>query len=371
MREPNLALAFRERLPEIFRRQLQLKLSGVSKPPRSGQEFDVVFELKLDGKRRRLYVETKSRLLRRHYLELEARINRLKEVDSAALALLAIPRLSKRGRERLRRRGINHADLRGTLFIRSPGLFVDLEGTESWSLPPEPSRVNPFSDKASLVLRLMLEEPERTWRVTDLSERVKVTKGWASLVLRELADRRYAVREDAGFRLLDPVEALQDWSTVYEWNQNRVQSYVAPFQRGELLRTLAPLLEAMRAPAALTLLAGADLWAPHVQHEQVHVYVARSGVERFNHEARQRLFLEDSTSGGNFHVVDPFYAHSVFHAMTLKRGMPVVSPVQLFLDLVHFPVRGDEAAAMLVRTTLASQMSLNRRQVANLLKSPR
>lgn len=56
-----------------------------------------------------------------------------------------------------------------------------------------------------------------------------------------------------------------------------------------------------------------------------------------------------------------------FRATTTPRGPEQsVSDVQLFLDLIHYPVRGPEAAAALLKQQLGARLELSREQVRTL-----
>jgi hypothetical protein len=141
--------------------------------------------------------------------------------------------------------------------------------------------------------------------------------------------------------------ALEDWSTHYQWKRNRVESYVAPFEYVDLLSRLMKIND-VRKGTALTLHSGADQVAPHVQHGQVHLYVGASGYH-LHADLRDDLHLERTPSGGNFHLIEPYYRRSVFVGKRFVNGLPVVSDVQLYLDLVSSPVRGHEAAQVLLQ----------------------
>ena len=62
----------------------------------------------------------------------------------------------------------------------------------------------------------------------------------------------------------------------------------------------------------------------------------------------------------------PYYGRAAFFGAESIRGMSVVSPLQLYLDLVHFPLRGPEAATAVLRTTLAPQLGLSAADVRSL-----
>jgi hypothetical protein len=170
----------------------------------------------------------------------------------------------------------------------------------------------------------------------------------------------------AGVRLADPVSALRDWVAIYSWRQNTSHSLVAPFEYEALLHALPADLG--DASWALTLLAGAQRVAPYVQYGgQVHLYVAPGGCELVSARLRERLFAEPaSPDGGNLQALHPYYGPATFFGVQRIGELPIVSAPQLFLDLAHFPVRGAEAAAAVLRGPLAQRLALRPRQMAEL-----
>ncbi len=381
LKEPALSGLGREHLVRVLSDRLQLRLhpldSAKLRRPRAllarGKAFDLAFELEGVGQRRRLYVEVKPRLLRQDIDAFHAQSRELRQVDRGAVPLLMVPHLSRRNREELRGAGVNHADLRGVLFIRNSGLYVDLEGTEPESSWPSlhglyrGNRVNPFADKASFVLRALFDSPRRAWRVIDVSAQAHLTKGWVSLVAAELVQRGYVERLDAGLRLVNPVSVLNDWNAVYSWRRNRMESYVAPFDYQDLRSKVSTMLGRLKSEWAFTLLAGADEVAPHVQHGQLHAYVGAADFGQARSALRESLHLEPVAQGGNLHLLEPYYSKSAFYGCRSVGDINVVSDLQLYLDLAEYPVRGAEAAAMLLRTRLGPALGLDASQLAELV----
>lgn len=352
-----------DRLPSLLRDRLGL---SVAASPSRAREFDLALTIKSGHGPERLYVEVETRVLGVTIDQFAARAEDLRQRDPRAIPLLVTPTLTPRARSVLRERRLNHADFTGTVFIRAEGLIVDIDGEPDMAVPIAPSRINPFADKASIVIRTFLAEPNLPLRVTDVARRADVTKGWVSLVATELEARGYLVQTGAQYRLADPVRVLHDWSTQYAWRDNRVTSFVAGYSYREVLDLLPKVLERFPDSAALTLLAGAELLAPHVAHEQIHLYVRSRHVPEVRDRIRQTLFLEPTEAGGTVHLVEPYYAQSAFFDKRVVHQLPVVSPVQLYLDLLQYPLRGREAASMIARTTLAHDLSLSADQVREL-----
>jgi hypothetical protein len=368
-----------ERLKDVLSSRLGLRLRP-ARPPRPDAHADLIFEVRDVQPPRRLHVEIQPRFLRQHLRALAARARALRRADALAVPVLMVPRLSPRSRDGLRAAGVNHADLSGVVYVHEAGLHIDVDGDA-----PQPRsvreaarlgfyggevsdayRVNPFSDKASLVVRVLLGAAGRPLRHSAIRAQAPVTKGWVSLVARALVRRGYAERVAEGVRLGDAVSVLKDWTGAYAWDRNRMVSYVAPFAYEELLAQVAAALREIDAGWALTLLAGMDHVAPHVQHGQVHAYIRPADFGRAQTRLRERLHLEPVAHGGTFHLLEPYYAVSAFHGQREVGGYPVVSDLQLYLDLAGYPLRGGESAEFLMRSRLGPALGLDARQMDEL-----
>ncbi len=285
--------------------------------------------------------------------------------------LFAAREISPRIRRGLRKRKFNHVDLTGNIFINEPGLYIWLESDRKQ--PPQRAwrerALNPFSKKASLVLRALLGHPGKTWGIRELAAETGLSVGHASDIANEVTRRGYAGEKDGGVALRDGGTALRDWIGAYNWSKNQVNSFVVPFESTELAPALATVMHTAGVRFALTMLAGADRFAPHVQHGQFHVYVPQKQMERAREAVRESLYGEMVPHGGTLHVMSPYYGEGVFYGSHEVGGVEVVSLVQLFIDLAEYPLRGAEAARMLVRGPLANQLCLTGQQAQRLIQT--
>jgi len=293
---------------------------------------------------------------------LRAQQDKLRARWPDVVPVLAIPRSSKRERRALRDHHVNHMDLAGNVWIRSPGLFVSTEGAR----PPQTRRPgkgrNPFSKKASLVPRVLLAHPSASWRVRDMAEEASLSVGYSSEVLQCMVERGHAAETPDGFRLKDPVALLTEWSGVYRWEDNQVHSFVVPLGKSELVTKACMILRAEGVEYFLTLLSAADRIMQYVEHDQVHMYA--SNLTRAAEDAlRSSLYAEPVQRGGNFHVLKPYYGDAVRYGAEEIDGIRSVSDVQLFLDLIHYPVRGPEAAAAVLKRRLGPRLELSAGQM--------
>ena len=64
------------------------------------------------------------------------------------------------------------------------------------------------------------------------------------------------------------------------------------------------------------------------------------------------LFLERTKTGGNLVLASPYYSQSAFFGVRFVNELPVVSDVQLYLDLSSSSSRGQEASEVILRNLL-------------------
>ncbi len=174
-------------------------------------------------------------------------------------------------REALRARSEHFIDLSGAISIRLPQMLIDRS-----DLKPAKRSVglisrgaDPFADRSSLILRIMLEQsdPRRVWGVRQLASAAGVGTATASDMLKALVERRLVEIKRRGrvaeVLLGDPYALIDAWTNAYDWRLNRGIAVHAPIgDLAEFLRRLPGLMH-HRYRWALTLQAGASLVAPH------------------------------------------------------------------------------------------------------------
>lgn len=316
---------------------------------------DATLEFEIDGASHRLRVELKSRWTR----EMDAQLDRMADADNAAEWILILPRLDATRRTWLRERGINHADMTGVIYLRLPGLFIHVDGGSKrhWgTLASSERTVNPFSKKASLVLRRFFESPNDSHSVTTLARETGIAIGWAWDVTEELSARGYVAGTGENLHLADAASALSHWCNTYTWTKSKRRSFVVPYVKDELEACLATVWSPSSLKWALTLLSGAQRRVGHVVNDNMtslcvlptHI----SELEGLLATVHAREIPEPVPGTHTLCVLEPYYGQAALFGMAMRDGLPVVSDLQLFLELAHYPVRGMETAMHLLRTRL-------------------
>ena len=209
---------------------------------------------------------------------------------------------------------------------------------------------NIFADKATVILRKMLSQPEKKWVIRDFIGEDGVSIGMAQGVLETMTKKGYIERVKRGpesYALLTNIyELVSDWVSTYRFELNEVDTYYSPDKN-----IVAKLKNYLKDKAyALTLHSGANLTTSFVITDQVHLYLKSADREKDILDLRQQLDLKELVRGGNIHIIRPYYKESVFYNARIINGYKVVSNLQLYLDLYRFQPRGQEHAEYLKKT---------------------
>jgi len=206
---------------------------------------------------------------------------------------------------------------------------------------------NIFADKATLVLRRMLQEPGRRWVLRDFVKELGISLGLAQAVIEAVESRGYGERIRRGALsstiLTNPDLLLSDWARTYSFDRNSMKTFYFP--GSDILKRIKAALHGL--PYGLTLHAGANLLTSWVQTDQVYIYLDSEEWSEKHIQLRQLLGLRQLVSGENIHIVRPYYKNSIFYNAREIKGIRVVSNLQLYLDLFGSQPRGFEHATRL------------------------
>lgn len=258
-----------------------------------------------------------------------------------AVSVLAARYLSPQRQSMCRDEGICFIDLSGNVLIKYKSFYIEKVGFPN-KFPEIRNGRDPFSDKASLILRAMLKSGECLWGVRELAEAIHLDPGYVSRMARELEDRNYILRVNSRLKLRDPEGILNDWVRNYNLKKNKAFGYfLMAASPVEILEKIRGLEIPDSVDYALSVQAGASLIAPYAAFQEVHMYVAD---EKDLSYFEKQLKLDKADQGANFVLMLPYYKYSVFYDSRAVKKLRVVSDIQLYLDLHGYPIRGLEQA---------------------------
>ncbi len=192
---------------------------------------------------------------------------------------------------------------------------------------------------------LFTAEAGTVWSVSSLARAIGVSLSVASYAVRDLAERDLIEVAKRGKRIRitrpDRRALLEEWGREYDWRENPVLPVRTSVEsiRRFLFRIRGELAEVRWA---VTLHAGASVMATRSSVENIHIYVDAASETDLWHLARNLGWKH--APEGTLHLLLPHYRTSVWSRMADVQGVPVVSRLQLILDLWNHPDRGREVA---------------------------
>lgn len=205
---------------------------------------------------------------------------------------------------------------------------------------------NLFSGRTVDVVRVVLTSYPKTWKLRELCIEAGVSLRWAAVVANALIRERLATRGSpySEFKLMFPFDLLRRWANFNNFAANT--KFVEYYTQEEDISKFIGLFSGKKGPQyAVTGLCGALKIAPFVRPTNVHVYVK---TEEDAKKWADLLGLMPVESNGNikFAVAED---KGVFYGSREVEGVNVVSDVQLYVDLLNYPARGEEASQAVLK----------------------
>lgn len=352
LKERELEPQFRDTLRGLVARVPFLKLQSLKQDVKLGKDRigrpDWLAELQSGDQSWTLVAEGKKsgqpREVRAAILQLKHYLSQLPP-EKTSLGLLLAPFISEESARICAEAGIGYADLAGNARLSFERIFIETRAAGNPAVVKREAR-SVFSPKAARVLRVLLQGPLRAWKVKDLAAEAAVSIGHVSAVRQQLLAREWAVEEEEGLRISKPDALLDAWVAEDDWGK-RTESReysLLEYDPEKVAEKLEKLLGGTRH--AFTQWFGAFLRQPYTLPVLTTLY-----VEEFPDEAllKEKLRARRVDGGGRLRIVKP-KDEGVFQCLQEIRGRQVVCDLQLYLDVIHAGMRGDEAADELRKT---------------------
>lgn len=344
--ETQLLHRLRDTLVETLRSSPVVSHVGANEhPARFGQtEVDIIVDVTLrDGSRHQLAVEFK---IQGHPRMLRAAVDQLLRYRHFGAGdihpVVAAPFITAEGASVCVDLNAGYCDIAGNCRLIFGGLYIERSGRPN-PFPRTALTQDLYAPKAERILRVLLPDPLRSWKVAPLAKEAQVSLGTVSTVRKLLLEREWAKESAAGILLTRPDRLLEDWAGVWARRRGQVRRFVS---LDGVNTTESKLAGAARfnfpdSRLAITGLSAAWRHAQWVRYDHVLAYWT-GNADELAREAK----LRPAETGANVHLLVP-RDEGVFREVQDMAGVPVVSPVQTYLDLMREPGRGTEAAEFL------------------------
>lgn len=262
---------------------------------------------------------------------------------TAVTGVFAAPYISAKVMAMCAEHRMGAVDLSGNARLMFGNVFIDRSGKPN-RFTEDRELKSIFTPKATRVLRVLLERPRHDWQVKTLAAEAKVSLGQASKVKQAL--ERMAWLEPEAIRLRNPAELLTRWALQQRRiEKRRLECYSSrPPEHVEM--SVAAACEAAQVKMALCGQSAAWRLAPMVRPMRSTSYVD-GDLEMI----ARTVGLKEVDNGANVVLIQP-RDEGVFYKSEQIGELPVVCPVQAYLDCMRFGGRGEGAADAILEQRL-------------------
>lgn len=347
--EERAALAVKELLEHVP--ALQVHRVELANGPDIG--VDIVARFTHHGRQYLLACEVKPMGQPRHVRAALLQLQRAAEnFTPRAIPVFIAPFLSHEAQALCREYEVGYLDLMGNARITLDGIYIERNVADK---PPafQRSFKSVFKPKSSQVLRILLRDPGRAWKVVDLAEASAVSLGHVSNVRTELVDREWAEVTEDGLRLARPDDLLDAWREVYVSPKGERLTFYTTLHGSMLESATREVLKVdANAPRSVFASFSAAQWfAPYGRVSTQYFYADNAGAKRL----QDSLKLSPATAGANVVITVLEEEGPFLDTIAPAPGIVCTGPVQTYLDLATAGERGAEAADHLRKEKLSWQ----------------
>ncbi|MGN1404910.1 MAG: type IV toxin-antitoxin system AbiEi family antitoxin [Erysipelotrichaceae bacterium] len=265
----------------------------------------------------------------------------ISDINSDSYPVILAPYISEQSAKLCAENNAGYLDMAGNCSIALDSLYIERKGNKNNNIPKRSlkSIYEKSSTVSSLILRIMLEDISRIWKLKELAATASCSIGQVSKVKDFLLNQNYIEHTSDGIKIIKPESILNDWLQVYNINPEPSRQYYSL----ENIPVIESKISAMKAEtgidAYLTGFSGASRYQPVVRYSKVHLYIDAINIDK----AVAYLNLKKVDSGGNVVIMVP-YDDCVKYGSKIQKDSLTVSPVQLYLDCMNIKGRGEEMA---------------------------
>ena len=322
-----------------------VQIDDIQKEPEGGARIDFILKLTASGMKQVLGVEVKRNGQPKTAREAINSLLRWLSLNAKAYGIFMAPYIAPLTAGICRQEGVGYCDFAGNCRLTFGGVYIEQSGNPN-PLSEKRDLRSLYSPKAARILRVILNNPRKNWKMQDLAREAEVSLGQVANVKKLLDSRELIERTEEGFTLREPFSLLSEWSQNYVFRKNRTRDFYSLKSIPDIEAEIAEVCERNKIIYALTGFSGAARFTPAVRYQRVMAFVDAEEDQLL------KLFkFKEVSSGANVTLLMPYDA-GVYYDVTTKEGIRVVSPVQLYLDLIGFKGRGEEAANALLEEVI-------------------
>jgi hypothetical protein len=276
-----------------------------------------------------------------HALNAFNQLERYRQAIPGMIRVFIAPYISPETAEICRFQNVNYLDLAGNCHFAFDSVYIHVEGKPNPAAHSRPLR-SLYQPKAERVLRVLLAQPSKLWRLQALADEAGVSVGQVFKVKELLKEKDWLEETDLGIFLMKPREMLAAWAEHYRFSKHSATTLHTLTDLTSFEQDFSRTCLELGIPCAFTALAAAARYAPYAKYQRTTAYVSGDLAN-----LRDLFDLAPVETGANVVLITP-YDDGVFYG-TRQYDISLVSPIQTYLDFQSTGGRGREAADVLLQ----------------------
>lgn len=276
-------------------------------------------------------------------------INNVQNDNGLQYTVLVAPYVSEKSGAVCRENGIGYADLSGNIYLSTEFVYIYEKGNPNlFSKKQKVGNIfKALSSKTSSILRLLLADTEKVWKLKYLAEAADCSIGMVSKVKDVLCRQLWAEMTLDGLKIIEAKGLLDTWAKEYAEQEVKVLSCYTSDPLPLFERKIKIMSDEKNIKCCLTGLAGGTRYAPVVRYNRVHILVDKADIYDFLELSGCKMV----ESGANVVIIEAGKEH--FIGAGDVNGDKVASPVQVFLNCSAIKGRGVEMAEAVFRKKIS------------------
>lgn len=267
--------------------------------------------------------------------------DKIKKIDGKIYPVIIAPYISEMTSKICEEKKVGFVDYVGNCLLQVHSLYISEKGHKNKQLQKrgQKSIFERSSTVSSMILRILFQDLNKSWKLKYLSEEAGCSIGQVSKVKDFLCKNLWAEMTLDGLKITKAEEVLSAWQKVYRLKESRKYTCYTLDVLPEFERKLADMKQKNAIDYYLTGFSGGVRYAPVVRYNKVHVYMNQEDIS----EAMKILECRPVETGANV-IIYVLEDECYRHGSQIRDGVSVVSPVQIYLDCMQIKGRGEEMA---------------------------
>lgn len=257
--------------------------------------------------------------------------------------VIIAPYISEESAKHCERLGFGYLDMSGNCRLQIRSIYINDQGHPNMFVKKRKAKTifDPSSNVSSLILREIMRDVTRRWKLSFLAETLQCSIGQVFKVKDYLCEQLWARMSPDGLHILKPKAIMSAWSEAYAEKAPsfEVRDCYTLLSVPEFEDKIRQIRSDSGIDCYLTGFAGGVRYAPVVRYNTIHLLIRERNLSGF----LEASGCKQVDSGANVQIHLLSSDELLYDAGVIKNQL-VASPVQVYLDCMRLKGRGEEIA---------------------------